>query len=512
MNAGKIPLKGSHKTAPPAENTHAIDEDKELEISIRIRRKRGVDALLSSGKQVSLEEYENEYGASQQDVDAVVEFAKGHHLTVVTTDLARRTITFRGTAADIQHTFEVKLAGYTDEHGVRYRGRSGDIFVPEVLAGVIEGVFGLDDRPLAKPLKLAANTGNQVLVPEDASASFAPNKIAELYKFPEGYDGSGECIALIELSGGYRDSDMQTYFGGLGIPVPSIRAVSVDGGANNPTVAGSSDNEVGMDIQVAGAVAPGATIAVYFTTNNDKGFLDAITAAIHDTTYRPSIIAISWGAAEEKWTEQSRDNYNEAFKTAAALGITICVSSGDFGSNDRMFDGKAHVEYPATSPYVLACGGTKLVVNADGSLTEKVWNEGSHAASGGGVSEFFDLPDYQQQAGVPLSVNTNFKGRGVPDVAAHADFNTGYQILIDGKQLVSAGTSAVAPLMAGLIARLNQRDKLRHGFINPKLYANAAAVCRDITEGNNITTASGKGYTAGPGWDACTGWGVLFNL
>jgi kumamolisin len=296
---------------------------------------------------------------------------------------------------------------------------------------------------------------------------------------------------------------MQNYFSKLGISLPSITAQSVDGALNAPSTADSADGEVALDIEVAGAVAPGAKIVVYFAPNTDKGFLDAISTAIHDTVNNPSVISISWGAAESQWTEQAMQNFNETFMSAAALGVTVTVAAGDNGSSDRETDGKAHVDFPASSPYAIACGGTRLL-----SDSETVWNDQDGWATGGGISDIFPVPDYQKNISLPASVNgNNKKGRGLPDIAANADSATGYNVLVDGQWTVVGGTSAVAPLIAGLIALANQKLKRRVGFIQPKIYASSSAVFKDITEGNNITAKDG-GYTAGPGWDACTGLGV----
>jgi kumamolisin len=266
-----------------------------------------------------------------------------------------------------------------------------------------------------------------------------------------------------------------------------------------------------LDIEVAGAVAPEASIVVYFAPNTDQGFLDAITQAIHDTTNKPSVISISWGASESNWTDQSLTNFNEAFKAASLLGVTICAAAGDSGSDDSVGDGKVHVDFPASSPYVLACGGTKLVTNGTKISSETVWHESSTSATGGGVSNFFPIPDYQAKAKVPLSLDTKFKGRGVPDVAGNADPQTGYKVRVDGQNMVIGGTSAVAPLMAGLIALVNEKNGKSAGFINPQIYSTAGS-CRDIIKGDNITTSTNKGYKAGKGWDACTGLGVLSKL
>ena len=190
--------------------------------------------------------------------------------------------------------------------------------------------------------------------------------------------------------------------------------------------------------------------------------------------------------------------------------MTVCTASGDQGSSDNEQDGKVHVDFPSSSPYALACGGTRLTLKNGKIDSETVWHDLRSSASGGGVSEIFPLPSYQKAAKVPVSINSGFKGRGVPDVAADADPETGYRVLVDGQDVVIGGTSAVAPLMAALVALINQQKGKSVGFIHPQLYKNP--LCRDITKGNNITTATNKGYSAGPGWDACTGWGVMFRL
>jgi kumamolisin len=341
-----------------------------------------------------------------------------------------------------------------------------------------------------------------------APQAFVPDQLANIYGFPAGFNGKGQTIAILELGGGYRTKDLTNYFKALGIKKPIVKAIAIDGGKNSPSTANSADGEVMLDIEVAGAIAPGANIVVYFTTNTDKGFLDAITAAIHDTNNKPSILSISWGSAEVNWTDQSMTSFNQAFQAAAALGVTICVAAGDAGSSDGVTDGKVHVDFPASSPYVLACGGTSLTVNGNTITSETVWHDSNTSAGGGGVSEFFPIPSYQANARVPGSINSRFAGRGVPDVAGDADPDTGYKVVVDGQQIVVGGTSAVAPLYAGLIARINQQKGTSAGFINPTLYA-TPSLCRDITQGNNNTTAANTGYKAGPGWDACTGLGVL---
>jgi kumamolisin len=367
----------------------------------------------------------------------------------------------------------------------------------------VVGVFGLDNRPQAD---VRCRRHHRVVgaAARASDTSYTPPQVAQLYEYPTTVTGAGQTVAIIELGGGYRTADLQTYFSQLGVPMPAITAVSVDGANNTPSGdPNSADGEVLLDIEIVGAIASGAKIAVYFAPNTDQGFLDAITTAVHDSVRQPAIVSISWGAPESGWTEQALTAYDQAFQDAAALGVTVCCASGDSGSSDGVNDGRAHVDFPASSPYVLACGGTRIE-SASGALSnEVVWDGGTGGgATGGGVSDVFALPDYQTSANVPVSVNpSHFKGRGVPDVAGDADPATGYQVRVDGYDVVYGGTSAVAPLWAALVAIINERRRTPLGYLNPLLYAVDPAAFRDVTSGTN------GAYQAGPGWDTCTGLG-----
>ena len=505
-------LAGSQKAAPLAGAIDTLNANEVMTVTVRVRRKKSIEPALKRGQHFSHEEYEKNYGASAADLAAVEAFAQLHHLSVVESSSARRSVLLTGTVKDFEAAFQVHLSHYRDASGATFRGRTGGINIPGHLADVVQGVFGLDNRPSATPKNQVLHDGGMFADHAAANGSFTADQIAKLYKFPPGATGQGQCIGIIELGGGFRNTDLHNYFTGLGLTPPTVVAKSVDGGLNSPSTANSADGEVMLDIEVAGAVAPQARQVVYFAPNTDQGFLDAITTAIHDKAYKPSVISISWGSAEVNWTTQSLNAFNDAFKSAAALGVTVCVAAGDDGSSDSVPDGKVHVDFPASSPYALACGGTRLVAKGASVTAETVWHDGNSSATGGGVSEFFPLPGYQTGKGVPLSVSTNFTGRGVPDVAGNADPVTGYRVLVDGQAMVIGGTSAVAPLMAGFVALRNQQAGNHAGFIHAKLYATPAQFCRDITVGDNITTTTNLGYHAAAGWDACTGWGVMNKI
>ncbi|HET8843606.1 MAG TPA: S53 family peptidase, partial [Ktedonobacteraceae bacterium] len=406
--------------------------------------------------------------------------------------------------SQLTEAFDTELHHYV-VNGETFRGRSGYLHVPTDLEKIIEGVFGLDDRPQAQPHVRVAWAA-----PSARPTGYAPTQLAKLYDFPTDLTGSGQCVGIIELGGGYNDEDLTTYFQQLGVSKPQVVSVSVDGGQNSPEGnPNGADGEVALDIEVVGAIAPGARIAVYFAPNTDRGFLDAITQAVHDTTNSPSVISISWGGPESGWTEQAITAMDQAFQAAASLGVTVCCAAGDNGSSDGVDDQKAHVDFPASSPYALGCGGTRLDATNDTVTSEVVWNELSNneGATGGGISDVFDLPEWQANAKIPPSLNGQRKGRGVPDIAGNADPQTGYQVYVNGESVPIGGTSAVSPLWAGLIALLNQKRGKPVGYLNPFLYQNYAQLMQskallDIVSGNN------GGYSAGPGWDACTGLGT----
>ncbi len=517
--AKHVPLKGSYKNTPMAKTTTEIDKNELFTISVRVKAKNNMPDLLNplinkDFKALSRSEFQKTFGADTSDIRKVEDFAKHFGLTVVRSDADQRTIELQGTISQMEKAFQVELSNYMDKNGIGFRGRKGEINIPKELDGIIEGVFGLDNRSVATPKYQILDKTHPAFESHNltGNGSFNPNQLAKIYNYPTDATGKNECIALIELGGGFRPNDITSYFKGLGLKVPDVVAVSVDKGQNTPGNPNGDDGEVMLDIEVAAALASDATIVVYFAKNTDKGFLDAINKAVHDKKYNPSVISISWGSAEINWTSQSLNAFDQAFQAAATMGVTVCVAAGDTGSNDGVMDGMAHVDFPASSPYVLSCGGTKLVADgASARVDEIVWHESNDSATGGGISDVFPLPVYQQTAQIPSSVNSKKSGRGVPDIAADADPSTGYNILVDGQQMIIGGTSAVAPLMAGLIAIINQKLNKKVGFINPKLYANPD-VCFDITKGDNITVSGNKGYQAGVGWDACCGYGVLNGM
>jgi kumamolisin len=452
------------------------------------------------------------HGARGEDLDAVERFAQVHNLAVSQRSSAERNLVLTGRLGDILEAFHADLRMFHHASGT-YRGCVGEIHIPRALKGVITGVFGLDTRPKYR----SPHRHKDFHAGPGGGKGKLASAFAQRYHFPvksgkRKLDGTGQTIALIELGGGFSHSDLQVFFREAGIALPKVVSISTSHTGNHPTKKGLADGEVMLDIEVAGAVAPEANIAIYFGSLEGKGFLDAVNAAVHDADRNPSVISISWGGPEELNEPQMITACHEVFLEAALLGITICAASGDHGTADlpgASWDGRIHVDHPAADDLVLACGGTQV----DGKGEDIVWNDGKPFgsvpngggwASGGGISRIFPVPSYQKKAKVPRSIDTHKRGRGVPDIAMSA---TNYLVRVHGSEKASGGTSAVAPLMAALIALLNQAKGKNIGFLNPFLYANTGVV-QDVTKGTNGIVKAVPGYKAVKGWDACTGLGT----
>jgi kumamolisin len=483
----------------------ALDPATSLDVTVVLRRRAELPAGLPP--RLSPAELAAAHGADPADVEAVREALAAEGLEVTAVDAASRRVQVRGTVGSLQRVFGTDLQQVESPdpvlgRAVTHRQRSGDLRLPPALAGIVTAVLGLDDRPQARTrFRPAAPVGT----------AFTPLELGRVYRFPAGTDGSGQTLAILEFGGGYAQGDLDQYWTSIGLAAaPTVTAVGVDGAANAP--AGDphgADGEVLLDIEVAGALAPGAAIVVYFAPNTDRGFLDALATAGHATP-TPAAMSISWGQNEDAWTPQARTAMDDAMADAAALGITVCAAAGDDGSTDNATDGRAHVDFPASSPHALACGGTTLrTEGSSGAVsTEVVWFHGAGlGGTGGGVSAVFPVPEWQTGVGVPGDADTGRPGRGVPDVAAVADPATGYRVRVDGTDAVIGGTSAVSPLWSALTCRLAEALGQRPGLLQPLLYAGLSA--GEVPAGfRDVTSGSNGAYTAGPGWDACTGLGV----
>jgi len=520
-----IAVPGSERTpAFGATAVRAADAEAWVEVTLKLARKAPLPALDQRPKRtLSAAELAATHGASDEALKRVSDTFTGLGLTVLASDAATRSVQLGGPVRAMESAFQVKLLNYDGIRGP-YRGRVGALHVPAAVEKDIVGVFGLDNRRVVR--RRPAGGRKRHAIAHGATSPrkrpwFFPAELAAAYDFPEG-DGSGQTIGLLEFGGGYFESDLQAFGQAAGLAsLPTVVPISVDKMPTNTS--DEATGEVMLDVEVVAGICPKATIPVWFSQFTEKGWIDALDAALHDPKYKPQVLSISWGYAEDVsvWTASAVQQVDQALQEAALMGITVCVAAGDDGSSDGIGDGHAHVDFPCASPHVLAVGGTLLRTGARAS--ERGWKDGdglrsdNGGSTGGGVSARLARPAWQ--AGLDIApVNPGqAAGRIVPDVAANASANTGYFVVAGGQQEISGGTSASAPLWAALVARMNQQlapSGKRVGYLTPLLYGAAAGGsaplgrlgCNDIHAGDNITAHVG-GFRSSAGFDAVTGWG-----
>jgi hypothetical protein len=623
LPAGYVALRGSERhPAPGAKRIGAIDNKETFQVTVMLRRRPDGPRLPSfdyfarttpaARPRLEDDEFAARYGAHPDDLRRVTNFAEKTGLKVVSAHAARRTVVLSGavdqmskafgvTLSNYEHIMERRVNGQIHSRPETYRGRDGAILIPAELAEVVVGVFGLDNRSIARHNLADPPNTHTVTV----------QQIAKLYNFPAN-SAAGETIGIACPTGGwggYAIGDIQKTLGAAtptvtpvhveGVPNGSLEMVTSAASASGTTTltftstagikvysyvigpalhaaypynlwvtavtattvtvnqpltaalpAGSHllfnwDMETTQDICIAAAAAPGANIAVFLANASEAGWVDMITRFAHPDPGDPvcSVLSSSWyicdgdDAATQSLEGISSgliDAVSSAFFDAAMKGVTVCIASGDTGSNSKAGkyvkswgppvvyagDGKAHVQYPASDPWVLSVGGTtvgNISAGTPPTFDEYVWNDPDPTdatqwgTTGGGVSDHFARPAYQDFAGVPVSVNDGHVGRGVPDVAGNASYHSGYSgIICGGLSFVGNGTSASAPHWAALIAVINAALGQRVGFVNPSLYQFGPSVFRDMIAPPGPTDNGNSGipgYPAHAGWDACTGWG-----
>ncbi len=486
-------------------------------MTVKVRRKAELPEPVA-GKSISRAELTKKYGAESGDLDAVAKAFNSLGLTVISKNAVARSVTLAGAASKMERAFGVNLLK-VKHNDIIYRGRIGEIQIPAELAKIVTGVFGLDTRPMIKRRKPIQSQAVHALPPPDQRPWFLPQELADAYDFPDG-DGSGQKVGILEFGGKYIPQDLHAFlkFTGQGSAAPEVivkHGLPLTSQQQNDP---DSIGETMLDIEVLAGLCPKATISVYFSQWSERGWVENLDAVLSDGD-APSVLSVSYGLAEGEsiWTQQAIDHVNDTLKELANAGTTVCVSTGDDGSDDQVNDGGAHVSFPASSPYVMAVGGTSLDRT---SGEEIVWFEGDGVrrdqggSTGGGVSEMNKKPSWQT-VDIPSVDPSANGGRIIPDVAADAAGSTGYFTVSQGTPGVVGGTSAATPLWAGLLVRVMQSGK-NVGFLPPRLYRHTSTTsgkplgsvaCRDITSGSNTSGSSAAGYSAKPGFDACTGWG-----
>ncbi|EDZ98856.1 Peptidase S53 propeptide [Burkholderia sp. H160] len=526
MNISHRKLPGSLRRAMPGAkvlgqtNLHGV-----IEVTLKLRRKQALPELEARPMNpLTRDELAARYGASQDDIDKVTQVMSGFGIKTVSSSVGARTVELSGPVSAMESAFNVKLFNYAHSSG-NYRGRVGYLFIPDELKDVVQGVFGLDNRRTVRrrrqPIR---DMGARQALASSMPKWYLPQQLGAHYHFPPG-DGTGQTVGILEFGGGYFPSDLSKFCQKAEVSTPQVTAISTDGTSTESR--DGAEGEVMLDIEVVAGLCPRASIVVYFAAWTEQGMIGALDAAMQDKTNNPGVLSVSWGAPEgtDIWSDQAMSQINETLKEAAYLGITVCVAAGDDGSSDALNDGHAHADFPASSPYVLAVGGT-TIVDLNGAKADVVWMEGdglradSGGSTGGAVSDVFQRPDWQSSITIQ-SVNPGaIAGRCIPDVAANADWVASpYLLVVDNHAEPNGGTSAASPLWSALIALLNGQLEggKRVGFLTPVLYHAAvgaaagqtvgAISCTDVISGNNDTASVG-GYSAGPGYDAVSGWGT----
>jgi kumamolisin len=515
----KVALAGSERR--PLAGAVAIGRtrpDEVIQVTLKLRRRQALSVAAAQATPMTRAELAAAYGAAPADIAQAAAAVEALGLRVVSTDQATRSVIVAGPVSAMEAAFDIQLFDYRHPDG-GYRGRVGALRLPAELDGVVVGVFGLDNRRVARRRHHPARDAAAAAV-----AGRAPAQFAQRYNFPPG-DGAGQTVGLLEFGGGYFPADLAQFCGLAGVAAPpTVTALSVDGAQTNAH--DGEEGEVMLDIEVVAGVCPKASIVVYFAAWTEAGWIAALDKALQDGANDPGVISISWGAAEDTdiWSTQAMTQINEALKEAIALRITVCVAAGDDGSSDAVLDGHAHVDFPGSSPLTLAVGGTTIpAAGADvawkiGTGLRAPNGAATDGSTGGGVSAIFPREAWQSAVTV-VSVNPGaIVGRCVPDLAANADWSASpYLLVVDGQAQGNGGTSAAAPLVASLIARLNAArtaaGKPRAGYVTPLLYqaqggaALGASACTPVLAGDNVTSAAG-GYHAGAGYNAVGGWGV----
>ncbi|MEM7159209.1 MAG: S53 family peptidase [Myxococcota bacterium] len=574
MPDSRVPLPGSaHKDLSPLEvESNEGFGSLTFDIDLLLRPRSGEspaeaaakldDVPLHERQYLTHDEVEARYGADPADVAKLQRFADEFGLKLIHAKLEERRVRVEGTVSAYGKAFRAQLREFRDEGG-SFISHVEPLEVPSYLGGIVERVLGLHGKPAIEPdLYWRGASAHQRAATdptgEVGNPDFSAPDVAQLYDFPAS-TGAGQVVGVIELAGGYQPKEIEQYFRHVGL---SQKPTLVNVGPNVRAPRVLSNMEVTMNVQLVASVCPDATTVVYNAASKTYSLDDyygVFSTAIHDRVNRPSVLSNSWSWSELFAQGTDLSHFDRLFAIASLLGITICGSAGNSGAQTLHFfeDRPAivpSVRFPSSNPRVLACGGTSLFASGGEIRNEVVWDRladhlrivqtaggrrdiaNSHGmASTGGVSRMHGRPAYQDGADIPVLRHYAWHngelrdieeqaGRGVPDVAANADLETGYRFVFldppaaqgpeagielpeDGL-VVGGGTSAATPMWAALVTRINEGLGRRVGTLQPSLYRlvvdQGTPVCRRITHGEN------GGYAAHPElvWNGCTGLGT----
>jgi kumamolisin len=531
----------ANTSGPITDNIQSIvstNVDEVIYVNIHVRRPESItdyaNSIIAFGlPTLSNEQYTKKFGAADSDLDLIVQFAEHYNLTILGRYVDAAKVQLSGTVGLFNQAFNIQLNNYTNNTET-YRSFSDNLTIPTELDDVIVSVIGLDNYSKDKLFRCFGPTldpaqVDEGIVPAGAIAGsefLTPQRVSTAYNFPQSqrgyaFNGHGRTIGIISFDGGWTQQNIDSSFSNIGLQSPNVKDVLLLGQTND--INDPAATEVMLDIFLTAGIAPKANIVNYMAPNGSGNYVDLFDYILSDTENNPDVISISWIYIELGVLLFYTDNgvfaaINERLASCAVKGITVIAASGDWGAQAGPYGGA----YPATigtlasSPYVLAAGGTSLLLHANNKIKlETTWNHDG-SATGGGVSILYGLPSYQNNLTVsyfPVLNSAPLTVRGIPDISGNADSATGYRFFYGPLNtfIQVGGTSATAPMIAGMIAILNQLSGKRMGFCHQLFYSNPHCF-NDITTGNIGFYAANTqlpAYRASAGWDACTGLGTI---
>lgn len=477
----------------------------EVSIGLKLRNTTQLAAFLQDVQDPNSPEYHHfltpqqfteQYGPTQAQVDAVVQYLNQNGLQVRNVSPNRLLIHAEGQSARMEQAFDVTINDYTLNGGT-YFASATDPSLPSSLVQSVQSVIGLNNmeqlHAMSRPQ--SANTAHRKPGGGGGGtpSGYSPQQIATAYDWPaigSTANGAGEKIA-IATAYSFKSSDVTGFWNQYSLPGHTVTIVPVDGNTTR------ANTETTIDIERSGAMAPGATILVYEGANAQlTTFTDVYNKMVSDN--QAAVMTTSWGTAESNMSTATMQTDDNIFAQAVAQGISLFAAAGDNGSSDGTSN-QNEADYPSSDPYVAAAGGTSLTLTGSNTIAgETAWS-----GAGGAESHYFSEPSWQTGTNVPQDGY-----RQTSDLALDADPNTGYSVLYSGNWSVYGGTSFVAPQLAALFAVKVSQNGVRIGQANKAVYA-VANGNRYVSDFHDITSGSNGAFSAGPYWDHPTGWGSL---
>lgn len=494
----------------------ASGESLHVVLSLKLRNEAALDAFNAEatrvgspayGQWLSDAQFLSRHAPTEAQVAAVVDHLRKAGFINITVAPNRLLVEADGTAGVARTAFRTELARYEVE-GRRVFANVREASVPKALDGIVLSVLGLQTvdqlHTLARVQDPAAAVAARGPQPQAAVAAHGFNPLAYQQAYgvgstPTAINTSVGIISAGDMTATLSDFAQFKAANGLSTPTPTVVTVGTPGTDTSGTIEWDLDSQ-----SIAGITGGGVKGIVFYTANSlaNANITAAYNRAVTDGAVK--IVNVSLGECESSAnSDGSLAADDQIFKAGIAKGMFFSVSSGDSGSHECKVllktKNNVSVSSPASSPYVVAVGGTTLLTDAAGNYaSESAWS-----GSGGGFSSYETRPSWQN--GV-VTTST----RGVPDVALAADPNTGAIIIVNGKSTQVGGTSLASPLFVGLYARIESATGNSHGFPNPSLYATiptTPGLLHDVTTGSNGTSSTTAYYSAKAGWDAVTGFG-----